>query len=1812
MSTRSKKSSAAKQAEEPQEEEVVVETHQDGGNSDEIVVDGRPTSLDNESEDGSTNGDDSYADEIADEIADEMERAMQSLSEDNRQRVVRRIGLGRSSGRSRSSASGLDHLHKVDKCSDVKRSVVHDYIRDKWPRSLRVLGISTPDRRRGQTWEDLHGRDVRSRLGDCLISNLPRKVQQVVLSFESGSDVCDVEQVLLDWITEGQSVQLQARQTEDTFTATVKWESVKSGTVTDCLDATVRKYFQPYIDAMYMYDSAPNSQTLKNMLSKIIPMEYKLVAMQSLKMQTDPSVRWSQYLGEVRQLMIGLEYSGQGSRHLGQLWSGPGKGRNGNAKKNGGKIICYECGKEGHKKSECPDKPAKGGWKPGPCFKCGQKGHKARDCTTGDTDDNGGGGGGGSKTSPSNIMTMFQASTSEEKDQFIAAINGLVKSKKKSKSERDVMDCSVFGVLSEPAWAQVWDDNDEDSDNESCADILDDIAPLETLVSSGDHEHRVLPDGWAYAVESSSDDDAEETEWSDSLAVSLSSVGHDDDGMEYPVPSTNHVYDWSTNPGNLSQDSEHQWSCSVGPMQDLDIYDTGAAYNTLWDRTRFRTLHRVPRGKYPPLNGFNGDSTTEIIGEGFVRFVWRTTRGTKVDVDVWCLLYEPNSIDMRINLLSAYRLSKLGFAYSLPGAVDSQPTGRLAKGRDTVELMTIGNHFALPTAVGQASFQCLVGDSNQLVSTALDSWDEMSFDMATNTLDGCVFPVVTEGFVNEVNGITHPKSQEFARKLASLGHVDPSAVVKLWKRVGGDIKPTDDAWATRHAQIAGKYRASSTKDTVSFPASLAEQSLLKSGSVICGDTLGPFPESKRGNFTLFYYQDFKHRYAWYVPGGACNSDNAWTAFKKFVQDTRLPLSFDGEKLSQECIFWCDGGSEYKRVFRERCEYFGINRKVFARYYYGRMLGESSHGTLMRLMQSNWRSGESNFVRCGFQFSDVWDHIALQSCVQMNLLQHPVDKGSTRHESMTGVVLTSDELDFLVPVPPGSWATVYNPPSARKGKGKLYGKQMLGLFMYTDIQSRVWNILVPGRGVFRTVDAKFDVNLDHIPPMICDSDSPVEGSIVVEGLRAAVRHIVPTAEWGTMDSDDSDDSNDDLDTDSDNDSDSDDDSDHRALESLLEDGIDMGTVEDSVEIPNDGTAYELNEDVVVIPSLQAMVDDYDTRNDNAPENVHEMDLCSLSVDSIFGNHTPLNVDGHDYDHLVCVTGVWRSILMTTDSKWVVAADVPVPRDYVHSQTMEYAEKWKEATDYEFNQMAKEGVYELMTLEKAQAKLRGKDPITTRLVFVVKPDTNGLILKFRVRLCVQGFKMTKGVDYFETFAAIPRMSSMRLLISVAVQGRKYKAHVDVSSAFLHSELDECDWYIIRLPVGRRVYDDNGNELYGLVVKGLYGTPPAPRAWAKKCDKVSAATGVELRKSHYDPCMQIGTTKSGKTIILLRWVDDIIVVADDKETADEFIVPFCSMLPVTVTSVELYLGAHFAECETTGQVTVTQTSLIEKGCKSVGLVLGETRPVGAPMEAGTVLRKSDCPDTEAEKKRCKQFASVYRTGVGILLWIAGMTRPDVSYAASQLSKFVSNPGEVHFKCLQRVFKYLLGTKDEGLVFVPDNKNNADLSVDLVQSNVLVAATDATYGSEEDGSFTFGIVVMLNGTPVSWRSKKWPRPSLSSFQAETIAASEGCRELEYLRGLLDELGYTQKEPTTSYCDNTGTISHTKDAKSTERSKHINVRDFYVRDCQSRGVINITKAHTSNIVADALTKAITVIGMKRMRPALLGRSVKKDLSRPP
>ena len=127
----------------------------------------------------------------------------------------------------------------------------------------------------------------------------------------------------------------------------------------------------------------------------------------------------------------------------------------------------------------------------------------------------------------------------------------------------------------------------------------------------------------------------------------------------------------------------------------------------------------------------------------------------------------------------------------------------------------------------------------------------------------------------------------------------------------------------------------------------------------------------------------------------------------------------------------------------------------------------------------------------------------------------------------------------------------------------------------------------------------------------------------------------------------------------------------------------------------------------------------------------------------------------------------------------------------------------------------------------------------------------------------------IDYEETFAPVARISSIRALLVVAVASKWDIFQMDVKNAFLNGDLSE-EVYMQPLP-GLSV---ESNKVYHLR-RALYGLKQAPRSWFVKFSSTISRLGYMA--SHYDSALFLRHIDKG-TILLLRYVDDMIITGDD----------------------------------------------------------------------------------------------------------------------------------------------------------------------------------------------------------------------------------------------------------------------------------------------------------------------------------------------
>lgn len=193
---------------------------------------------------------------------------------------------------------------------------------------------------------------------------------------------------------------------------------------------------------------------------------------------------------------------------------------------------------------------------------------------------------------------------------------------------------------------------------------------------------------------------------------------------------------------------------------------------------------------------------------------------------------------------------------------------------------------------------------------------------------------------------------------------------------------------------------------------------------------------------------------------------------------------------------------------------------------------------------------------------------------------------------------------------------------------------------------------------------------------------------------------------------------------------------------------------------------------------------------------------------------------------------------------------------------------------------------------------------------------------------------------------------------------------------------------------------------------------------------------------------------------------------------------------------------------------------------------------------------------------------------MYLMVATRPDIAFSVSKAARSMENPTNDDWNNVKRIFKYLKGTCKYCLKYKNDGKP-------------LGVYSDADFGGDKNTRrSTTGIVAILSGGAVSWCSQLQKTVSLSTTESEIIAASEGAKELIWIKRLLLELADPDQLPTL-YVDNASAVKLAKNPEYHKRSKHIDVRYFYVREKYLDAELKLEHIDGKNQLADLFTKPL-------------------------
>ncbi|GKA16567.1 zinc finger, CCHC-type containing protein [Tanacetum coccineum] len=254
-----------------------------------------------------------------------------------------------------------------------------------------------------------------------------------------------------------------------------------------------------------------------------------------------------------------------------------------------------------------------------------------------------------------------------------------------------------------------------------------------------------------------------------------------------------------------------------------------------------------------------------------------------------------------------------------------------------------------------------------------------------------------------------------------------------------------------------------------------------------------------------------------------------------------------------------------------------------------------------------------------------------------------------------------------------------------------------------------------------------------------------------------------------------------------------------------------------------------------------------------------------------------------------------------------------------------------------------------------------PLGCKWIFKRKLKVDETVEKFKARLVIQGFKQKSGIEYFDTYAPVAHISTIRMLIAMALIHNLVIHQMDVKTAFLNGDLDEEVY--MNQPQGF-IMHGNENKVCKLI-KSLYGLKQEPKQWHQKFDEVVFSNGYSLNQAN--KCVYSKFDESCKGVIFCLYVDDMLIFGTDQ---------------VQVDLTKEFLSSRFSMKDMGRLITPMDTS--EK------LMLNNGQAV-SQLE--------------------------YSRVIGSLMYAMICTRPNIAFVVGKLSRYTSNLGTQQWQAIQQV---------------------------------------------------------------------------------------------------------------------------------------------------------------------------------------------------
>jgi hypothetical protein len=569
--------------------------------------------------------------------------------------------------------------------------------------------------------------------------------------------------------------------------------------------------------------------------------------------------------------------------------------------------------------------------------------------------------------------------------------------------------------------------------------------------------------------------------------------------------------------------------------------------------------------------------------------------------------------------------------------------------------------------------------------------------------------------------------------------------------------------------------------------------------------------------------------------------------------------------------------------------------------------------------------------------------------------------------------------------------------------------------------------------------------------------------------------------------------------------------------------------------------------------------------------------------------------------------------------------------------ERGEEWVASISKEFDGLDRQGVFSHdWTLDQIRkAGIKGK-PVPCSTCFTHKYK-EGKLEKLKTRICIAGHKgnVKQGIHYDQVFSPSPVQHTERFLQALRVNMRLHNIAWDISQAYTWAPLPEGERIAVVYPEGFKRTNEDGEELYCVLEKNLYGMPNAARGWGQHRDefiiKRFNEEGWRCSRTLMDPCLFVidkyvgegkgapnysikgGQRDSNKCLnplfdgdvnkpnqvstnyfrsYLLIHTDDVDAYGQSLETLHEINDIMNAKWKTELVDASIMLGVKrkVNKDPNCWSVEMSMEHFIDDLYQTflpLNQQVRKARIPSRPFPENTILTKAHTPKPGEIDRNIRLG---YQRIVGSLLWCVRHVSPICQYGMSQLCKLMSAPTDLAMECALQMISYLHKHKTEGITFTECGGEP-------------ICFVDASNKDDpSDGKTQYGFVMYWGG-PLTWKSSKLQHVGINSTYNEYMALTHAIKQLIWYRQLMEGCGldYMLVNPTLVHADNKQANKLCHEDLVTMGNMYFRTHYHFNKEAVRDKYCIVQYIDTKDNISDTMTKGLGKVKIEEFKPYLHG-----------